>query len=370
MVKNQSDYTNIIEENDVPDKKKKYIIIIILAWLLAIIVVLFGRFFLKQYENSILSIYAEQQDGYVEIINKQINLQADRSNYDIIQNILGTLDNSDKTYWTMEADQSVVYVKNVIETNKYKGVSPATVFNTSSARKFLKDLSTNRTVHAYINLNGEKYVASGSLFSYNGKEYGLCLLTDESVILDNNTYLMAKTAIQILWVIIICMFIMITIIAVILLQRQNSIIRSKQDQITTLNLKLDAINKEQKLKDMFGAKWNVYQDVMLQRFIDTFENKDLDRIVFCHVIFQDDEERDIFLQETVGRFDEEILKFYQGDNGLVLLFVRYTLEEAENAMQRLESAYKEAKWHDYDIETSKNSLSVEYDKFEKEWENA
>ena len=97
-MKNLSDYTNITEQDEIPDRRKKYIVMLLIAWAAAIIIVLFGRYFLKQYEKSILSIYANQQDDYVEIINKQINLQSDRSNYDIIQNILGTLDNSDKTY--------------------------------------------------------------------------------------------------------------------------------------------------------------------------------------------------------------------------------------------------------------------------------
>ena len=263
-MKNLSDYTNITEQDEIPDRRKKYIVMLLIAWAAAIIIVLFGRYFLKQYEKSILSIYANQQDDYVEIINKQINLQSDRSNYDIIQNILGTLDNSDKTYWTMEADQSVVYVKNVLETNKYKGVSPATVFNTKTARKFLNDLSKDHIVHSFISMNGQKYVASGSSFAYNGKEYKLCLLTDETVILDNNTYLMAKTAIQILWVVIIGMFIIITIMAIILLQKQNAIIQAKQEQIMALNLKLEAVDKERKLDNMFGSKWNVYQNIVLK----------------------------------------------------------------------------------------------------------
>lgn len=365
-MKNQSDYTNITEKDEIPDKRKKYIAMLLIAWSAAIIIVLFGSYFLKQYEKSIFSIYANQQDGYVKIINKQINLQSDRSNYDIIQNILGTLDNSDKTYWTMEEDQSVVYVKNVLETNKYKGVSPATVFNTASARKFLKALSKDHIVHAYIGLNNQKYVASGSSFSYNGKEYKLCLLTDESIILDNNTYLMAKTAIQILWVVIIGMFVIVTVIAIILLQQQNVIIQAKQQKIMTLNLKLDAINKENKLDNMFGSKWNVYQDIVLKKFIDSFEDKDLNRIVFCRIEFENDEKRDLFLNASSNRLDNEVLKFYYGEHDLMILFVRYTLDESENALARIDYDYKNVKWREYDTSISKNSLSVEFERFEKE----
>ena len=133
-----------------------------------------------------------------------------------------------------------------------------------------------------------------------------------------------------------------------------------------LNLKLEAVDKERKLDNMFGSKWNVYQNIVLKKFIDSFEDKDLDKIVFCRMKYENDEKRDMFLSASSERLDEEVLKFYYGEHDLMLLFVRYTLDESKNAVARIDSYDKNIKWHEYNSAVSKNSLSVEFERFEKE----
>ena len=70
-------------------------------------------------------------------------------------------------------------------------------YDTQSAESFIDNLRLNRVIHDIFAMNGVTYVASGVLFEYNGMQYDLCLLTDETVILDNNEFLATRIAMYI-----------------------------------------------------------------------------------------------------------------------------------------------------------------------------
>ena len=125
----------------------------------------------QEYERSTLAIYAEQQDAYVQLVLDQINLLEDRSDEEIVQNILGSLDTSGRKYWTLTKDQALLFVKDITETNRYKGLTTETFFTSDSAAHFLKKLAVNRVVHQMITLDGDRYVASGVIFEYNGAQF-------------------------------------------------------------------------------------------------------------------------------------------------------------------------------------------------------
>ena len=76
----------------------------------------------------------------------------------------------------------------LLESNKYKGVTPTSYYVSDSAKKFIKGLEVNRVTHGYIEISGNMYVASGVSFEYKDELYRMCLLTDKDVLLDNNQY--------------------------------------------------------------------------------------------------------------------------------------------------------------------------------------
>ena len=155
----------------------------------AIIAGLFAFMQIGRYENGILEVCAEQQDAYVQLVLDQINLKDNRDDEQIIKDILGAMDASSNRYWTFSKDQSMLFVKDVTETNKYKGVNTATYYISDSAKEFLNNLSVNNVIHSYIEINDNRYIASGVMFEYKGDAYRLCLLTEKDVLLDNNAYL-------------------------------------------------------------------------------------------------------------------------------------------------------------------------------------
>ena len=83
--------SNKLKELLINSKTISFTIIIIvgvLAWV--------GNQQMKSYEDSILSIYAEQQDAYVQLVLDQINVLDDRSDEEIVTKILGSLDASNE----------------------------------------------------------------------------------------------------------------------------------------------------------------------------------------------------------------------------------------------------------------------------------
>ena len=151
-----------------------------------------GKWQADNYESSILSIYAQQQDAYVQLVLDQINMLENRSDDEIVHKILGSLDTSDRKYWTLSKEQALLFVKDVMETNRYKGLTSESFFTSDSASYFLSNLGLNHVAHEVIEMEGDKYVASGVVFEYNGARYKICLLTNDTVILDNNVFLSAK----------------------------------------------------------------------------------------------------------------------------------------------------------------------------------
>ena len=100
--------SNKLKELLINSKTISFTIIIIvgvLAWV--------GNQQMKSYEDSILSIYAEQQDAYVQLVLDQINVLDDRSDEEIVTKILGSLDASSRKYWTLTKNKALLFVKDV-----------------------------------------------------------------------------------------------------------------------------------------------------------------------------------------------------------------------------------------------------------------
>lgn len=181
---------------------------------------------IKRYEKGILDVCAVQQDGYVELVVDQINLNKKRSDTQIINDILGTLDSSGQQYWTFSKGEDILFVKNVLETNEYKGLSADTYYDSESAAEFIDSLKNSEIRHSVITVQGETYIASGEAFKYRGEEYHLVLLTDTAVILGNNTYLEARTAMTTTFLLVLAA---LTLIPMVLATRYRKLEKAKAD---------------------------------------------------------------------------------------------------------------------------------------------
>ena len=295
-------------------------------------IVLIGYFFsafqIRRIENGILDVCATQQDAYVDLVLAQIDLRENRDNEEIINDILSTLDSSANKYWIFSEGQTMLFVKDVLETNKYKGVTAATYYAENGASQFLEGLQMNRVTHDTIQVDGRDYIASGVNFEYRGTTYSLCLLTNRTVLLDNNHFLGAKSE---LWVILFTALGLLLVLPMWLaieLNSQQKELNRVQKQIEVLNQNLEAANQRLSHQDLFDAQNNLWAEAALPSFADRLAKRGEKRVAFARISGTDQEARQHFLSLAQRFLDRRILRFAAGDTGVILLFAGELSEKA------------------------------------------
>ena len=146
---------------------------------------------LDSYENSMIEVFGQQQDQYVQLAADELKTvkSTDAKRFeDIIKSVSG----SSIQYWTLSRGDELVFVKDIPETNRYRGITASTYFNTDNARSFIENLEADNVSHAVVCIDSRQYVASGTVVSVGDDAYRLCLLTGENVLMDNNAYLTAR----------------------------------------------------------------------------------------------------------------------------------------------------------------------------------
>lgn len=313
-------------------------VISVLIILAAVIMAVIGWHEAKDYEKSVLAIYAEQQDAYVQLVLDQINVLDDRSDEEIVKKILGSLDTSGRKYWTLTKDQALLFVKDVMETNRYKGLTTETFFTSDSAAKFLQDLEINRVIHETIQMDGVRYVASGVIFEYNGAEYKICLLTNDTVILDNNIFLSSKIGLYVFGVLLLGLLLVVSMIFANVLDLREKRMKAMKEHITGLNKVLTEQTEMIREMNWYHTRWSVFKPSVMEMFVQKIVQRQIVPVVFASLAFDSEEQRDYFLQKAQILLDEKVVRFEReyGD-GLVLLFLRYQAQEVEKALELMKS---------------------------------
>lgn len=313
-------------------------VISVLIILAAVIMAVIGWHEAKDHEKSVLAIYAEQQDAYVQLVLDQINVLDDRSDEEIVKKILGSLDTSGRKYWTLTKDQALLFVKDVMETNRYKGLTTETFFTSDSAAKFLQDLEINRVIHETIQMDGVRYVASGVIFEYNGAEYKICLLTNDTVILDNNIFLSSKIGLYVFGVLLLGLLLVVSMIFANVLDLREKRMKAMKEHITGLNKVLTEQTEMIREMNWYHTRWSVFKPSAMEMFVQKIVQRQIVPVVFVSLAFDSEEQRDYFLQKAQILLDEKVVRFEReyGD-GLVLLFLRYQAQEVEKALELMKS---------------------------------
>lgn len=310
--------------------------------ILAIIVVLgvilagIGVYTAINYGESVLQIYANQQDSYVQLVLDQINLQPDRTDEQIIQGILGSLDKSDNKYWTMSKEQTLLFVKDVTETDRYKGFTTPSLYQSDSAAKFLDKLELNKVVHEIIKMDDDRYVASGVIFEYNGAQYRICLLTNESFVMDDNTFLAAKISLYIYIAVLLMVLLVTAMILTNLSAKRDEKIAGLQGRIEEMNIKTEELEEEILFMDRFHTRLSLFEESTVGTFIQKLEERGVAPAAFMYISFSDKKSMNSFLEKAQLLLDEKVLRFTSGKDGLILLFVQYRLDEARRAMRQMQ----------------------------------
>lgn len=311
----------------------KHRIVTLTVLFIIIVVALFGGYEISRYDDSVFDIYAEQQDAYVQLVLDQINIQADRSDEQIITEILGSLDTSNSKYWTLSKDQALLFVKNVTETNRYKGFTTETYYVSESAEKFLDSLTVNHVIHKTIKIEDDRYVASGVVFEYNGAQYKICLLTNETVILDNNTYLFSKIVMYIYIAVLLIILLVLTMIFISVIESGNRKKNELEFKIESLNKNIDELEDKIKALNYYQTRRSLFNNSLLHTFVKKLDERKINPITFIKIKFEHKQNMEEFLDKAQLLLDDKILRFSEGRRGLVLIFVQYHQEEALKALK-------------------------------------
>ena len=311
-------------------------------WSIGIVALVLGLAFvgyrqMRAYESSVLSIYADQQDAFVQLVLDQINLQPDRTDEDIIGDILGSLDTSNRKYWTLSRDQSLLFVKDITETNRYKGFTTATYYVSESATEFMENLEVNRVRHEIIEIDGQRYVISGVIFDYRGGGYKICLLTNETFILDQNVFLSSKIALYIFIVVLLLGLLLVTLILNGFLDRRTRQIRALTEKTQLLNRQVEQMEEKIESMDDYHTRWNLFRGTLMDTFVRKLSQRELDSLVFLSLAFEERKQRNEFLEKAQLLLDERVLRFSVKKHDIVLMFLQYREEDVKKAMERMQT---------------------------------
>ena len=256
-----------------------------------------------------LDIYANSQDAYVQLVLDQINLVEDRTDVEIVSDILGTLDSSSNRYWTFSSEETMIFVKDVTETNRYKGFTTSTYYVSQEARDFIGSLKTNKVVHKIIPMNNHQYVASGVKFEYNGNQYQICLLTNRDTVLDHNVYLNAKINLGIAVAAVLLLFIAATISLSILNEHKSRALSMEKQQNEELRIMVERLSAALERKRLFDTQLSVFHHSILPMLLKKLEEKNISPVTVAYLSYQTEEDKKRFLLNSQVLLDEHVFRF-------------------------------------------------------------
>lgn len=278
--------------------------------------ILIGR-----YEKGIIEVCATQQDAYVQLVLDQINLKDNRDDEEIINDILKTMDSSSNKYWAFSKNQSMLFVKDVLETNRYKGVSADTYYNARQAADFMNGLGLNKVEHSVISLDNKTYLVSGVMFKYAGQDYRLCLMTEKSVLLDNNTYLEIKVQMETFVVVILLALVLVASIYALRIRQLSFKLDEKEADIRSLSMSLSKVNEKLMDKDLHDTHNNVWRQKAIVPFMKKLIERNIMPVTFVRVECENKESRNKFLGRAVYVLDRDVIRFEYGESDIILLAV-------------------------------------------------
>ena len=216
---------------------------------------------ISKYEEGTAEIFAEEQDGYVSLVSKEI--KNGKTSIENAADTVEVLDSDDDRFWTLDDKSTILYIKNVTETNQYRNVAPEKYYSSKSAKNFLDSLSENDVIHKVITIDGQKYIASGIIVSANNKNIRMILLSDMKIVFSNNTYLSDKIFLETAVVSIAVLFIVVLILMSILISKEK-----EKTEIAVREIK----ELQDKIEDITEAV-EVREELMKRTVSDTFEKE-------------------------------------------------------------------------------------------------
>ena len=312
------------------------LMLVIMTIVVAVFVAL-TYFEMNRYEDGIIDVCATQQDSYVQLVIDQINLKENRTDQEIIENILSTLDSSNNRYWTFSKEQTMLYVKDALETNRYQSLTARSYYTSDSANDFFDNLYVNKVTHERIELDNKDYIASGALFNYGGNDYRICLLTNTTVLLDNNKFLGSKMELIIIFIISYSIIFILPLGMVILNNTVMKKLNKTNDDLTLVNRTVEQLNERLTTNEIYDNRLNLFQLSAVLMFLDKYRNeRRAFPITFMAFKYSEKETVSKFFGNNCLLLGKRDIKFYDGRLHLGLIMsIKCTTQNARDIKNRI-----------------------------------
>lgn len=347
-------------------KRKSSAKILAIMLVLAIAISLFGFYEIKEYKDSVLDIYAQQQDAYVELVLDQINRCQSETDEKFISEILGSLNRSSNEYWTLAKNEQLLYVKDVVESNRYKGYSDDSYYISDSAKSFIENLKVNRITHAKINMNGERYVASGTKFLYGDTEYKICLLTYDKVILENNSFFQAQITISITIFTLVLLLLVTVMTFMETFTRHKHKIRQLEERIKKQNLTIEDLADQIAIETSYSANDNMFHSSTLIPFLEKLEKRRVEPIMLVMIKQSSKLKEEQIVLEFNQKLGKRYLKFKLESKAYLFIFLEMSLKEFTTGQKNIDKRITIL--GTYCIEDDFIPYLVQYERFRKKVE--
>lgn len=296
-------------------------------------------FEMQRYEDGILDVCATQQDSYVQLVIDQINLKENRTDQEIIESILSTLDSSSNRYWTFSKDQTMLYVKDALETNRYQALTANSYYTTDSSMDFISNLELNKVKHERIFLDNKEYIASGALFDYEGEQYRICLLTNTTVLLDNNKFLGSKMELIIIFVVVYSAVFVLPIILAIVNNKNKKKVFSTEADLKNANDVIEVLNEKLVKDEIYDNRLNLFNFTAIDKFLEEYK-KQVKAFPISFIAFKYGQKETVsnFFGANCILFGKRDIKFYDGKNHLALIMsVKCDNEKAKEIAKKVKA---------------------------------
>lgn len=187
----------------------------------------------------------------------------------------------------------------------------------------------------FIEINNNKYVASGVAFEYKNQTYKLCLLTGKGAILDNNSYMQIKIQMQTYVIILLFVLIITAMYLAHSLRKMQKKNAASQNTIAQLNGMVSKMNNKLLEKDFYDTRNNVWSSSAIMPFLDKLIARDAYPVTFMHIACVDNSEREKFIARANYILDKNVLRFAYDDRDVVLIFVGMNRRHSRLSIQLL-----------------------------------
>lgn len=310
------------------------------GWIIAFSLVLavgLGAFSWHQvvrYGDNVIDIFATQQDAYVQLVLDQINLRKDGSSEDIVSGILSTIDSSNSEFWTLSRAESLIYVKDVAESNRYRGFSDDTYYNTESAQQFIKGLTLNKVQHSIISIDDRRFIISGVAFQYGGSTYRMCLLTSEHVVMDSNAYLASRVNLGIAIAACLSAMVLMTLVVALRGEKWKRKTYEVEDENVELRETIEQLNAQMYQEGLYDVRNSLFDEAAAAVFVDKLVERKQVPSSFVYMVADDPSAEQVLLTEATRIFGNRLVKFRLQD-GVAMAFVGFDCPATVEALSAL-----------------------------------